>query len=243
LKAGAGHAIPHFPPEGLQFLRSLKRNNKRDWFQERKQNYEEFVRAPMEAIVEALAPELERFAPDIAASVKLSLFRIYRDTRFSKDKSPYKTHVAASFPPTGMAKHQGAGFYFHIAPTEFFIGGGLYSPDPKDVLVVREHIAERFRQFESIISSPRFRRAFGDITGAQLVRVPQGYPKDHPAAHFLKFKQFLATRSLPVTAATTSSFGSTVLDTFRTLYPFISFLNEPIRRTQKLRERRDLLMR
>ena len=124
MKSGAGHAIPHFPSEGLQFLRSLKRNNKRDWFQERKQTYEEFVRAPMEAIVEALAPELERFAPDIAASTKLSLFRIYRDTRFSKDKSPYKTHVAASFPPTGMAKHQGAGFYFHIAPTEFFIGGG-----------------------------------------------------------------------------------------------------------------------
>jgi len=243
LKSDTRHAIPHFPTEGLQFLRSLKRNNRREWFNERKQTYEECVREPMHAIVEAIAPELDRFAPDIIASPKVSLFRIYRDTRFSKDKSPYKTHVAASFPPKGMAKHQGAGLYFHIAPTEFLIGGGLYSPDPKDVPVVRGHIAEHFRQFQSIISAPRFRKMFGEISGAQLMRVPQGYAKDHPAAHYLRFKQFLATRTLPVTAATTGSFGTTVLETFRTLYPLIRFLNEPIHKAQQLRERRDQLMR
>jgi len=224
-------------------MRSLKRNNRREWFQERKQTYEQYVREPMQAIVEALAPELERFAPDIIASTKVSLFRIYRDTRFSKDKSPYKTHVAASFPPRGMAKHQGAGFYFHIAPTEFYIGGGLWMPDPKDLKVVREHIAGRLRQFESIIHAPKFRKMFGEISGAQLMRVPHGYAKDHTAAHYLKFKQYVATRLLPVSAATTGSFGTRLLETFRTLYPLIRFLNEPILRTQKLRERRDLLMK
>jgi uncharacterized protein (TIGR02453 family) len=243
MKSGARSIITSFPEAGLKFLRSLKRNNRREWFQERKHIYEESVRAPMEAIVDELAPELERFAPDMMASHKVSLYRIYRDTRFSKDKTPYKTHVAAVFPPKEMAKHQGAGFYFHISPTEFFIGGGLYSPDPKDLQAVREQIAGRFRQFESIVRAPRFRKMFGDISGAQLARVPQGFAKDHPAAHYLRFKQLLASRLLPVVTATSDQFGPTVLDTFRTLYPLICFLNEPIRQTQKQRERRDLLMR
>ena len=234
--------FPCFPQEGLQFLRSLKRNNRREWFQERKAAYEEFVRTPMEAIVDAIAPEFERIAPDLMASHKVSMYRIYRDTRFSKDKTPYKTHVAAVFPPKGMAKHQGAGLYFHIAPAEFFIGGGLYSPDPKDLQAVRERIAGRFRQFESIVRAARFRKIFGDISGTQLARVPQGYAKDHPAADYLRFKQLLASRSLPVATVTTAQFGTTLLDTFQTLYPFIAFLNEPIRHSQQQRDLRDRLM-
>src|SRR6185436_15968091 len=101
--------------------------------------------------------ELEQFAPDLQASRKTSLYRIYRDTRFSNDKTPYKTHVAAVFPPSGLARHQGGGFYFRIAPKEFLIGGGLYTPEPQDLLAVRDQIAERYRQFESIVTSPAFR--------------------------------------------------------------------------------------
>src|SRR5262245_45663853 len=110
-----------FPEEGLKFLRSLKRNNNRDWFQTHKSNYEEFVKKPMEELVLALASDFSKIAPEIVATPKASIFRIYRDTRFSKDKSPYKTHVAASFPPKGLAKHQGGGLYLHIAPTEVFL--------------------------------------------------------------------------------------------------------------------------
>ena len=160
--------IPPFPKAGLQFLKGLKRNNRREWFLEHKADYEDNVRGPMEAIVEAIAPELKKIAPELEASRKASLFRIYRDTRFSKDKSPYKTHVAASFPPAGLVRHQGAGLYLHIAPGEFFIGGGLYSPESQDLLAVRDHIAERHRQFESIVAAPRFSKMFVEVSGAQL---------------------------------------------------------------------------
>jgi len=221
--------IPAFPKAGLQFLKSLKRNNRREWFQNHKEEYEDQVRIPMESIVEAIAPELERFASDLQASRKASLYRIYRDTRFSKDKRPYKTHVAAGFPPSGLERHQGAGLYFHIAPGEFLIGGGLYSPEPQDLLAVREQIAEHYLQFRSIITAPRFKKMFGEIQGEQLIRVPRNYPKDHPAEFYLRLKQYLAARKFPAEVSTTAQFGTIVLETFRALYPFIRFLNEPIR--------------
>ncbi len=227
--------IPSFPEEGLKFLKGLKRNNKRAWFQPRKAIYEEFVRRPMEAIVDALAPEFKRFAPDFQASRKASLFRIYRDTRFSKDKSPYKIHVAAGFPPVGIAQHRGAGFYFHISATEFYIGGGLYMPEPRDLQAVRSHIAENLRAFEKIVKAPSFRRLFGEVSGSRLERVPRGFARDHPAEHYLRFRQLLATRSLPVEMVTSAKFGPTLLETFRALYPFIRFVNEPIRNLQKQR--------
>jgi uncharacterized protein (TIGR02453 family) len=234
--------LPAFPRAGLQFLQRLKRNNRREWFLKHKDEYEECVRGPMESIVEAIAPELEQLAPDLQASRKTSLYRIYRDTRFSNDKTPYKTHVAAVFPPSGLAKHQGAGFYFHIAPKEFLIGGGLYSPEPQDLLAVRDQIAERYRQFESIVTAPGFRKIFGEISGAQLMRVPRNYPKDHRAARYLKFKQLLAFRTFPAETATTARFGTILLETFRTLYPFVRFLNEPIRNHRKLKEQHDMLL-
>src|SRR3989442_502273 len=131
---------PTFPQAGLNFLKSLKRNNNREWFLKHRPDYEESVRSPMVQLIEALAKEFKRFAPEIAVSPK-SLFRIHRDTRFSKDKNPYKTHVAASFAVRGLARHEGAGFYFHIAPTELWIGGGMYRPAPDELRSVRDHIA------------------------------------------------------------------------------------------------------
>ena len=122
-----------FPQEGLRFLRSLKRHNNREWFQERKGIYETFVKAPMEQLVIELAADFETFAPEMIATPKASIYRIYRDTRFSKDKSPYKTHAAAIFPRKGLEKHEGAGFYLHLAPSELLIGGGVYMPQPEDL--------------------------------------------------------------------------------------------------------------
>src|SRR6266571_7081769 len=133
--------FPGLPKEGLQFLRSLKRNNNREWFQKHKSIYETQVKQPMESLIEFMATEFQRFAPEMVASPKASLFRIHRDTRFSKDKSPYKTHVAASFSVRGLDRHEGAGFYFHIAPTELWIGGGVYRPAPDELRSVRDHIA------------------------------------------------------------------------------------------------------
>src|SRR6478735_435328 len=104
-----------FTAKTLSFLRALKRNNEREWFRARKPEYERHVRGPMLALLEQLAPDLRSFAPELVCDPKVSLYRIYRDTRFSEDKSPLKTHIAAMFPWRGLAKHEGAGMYFHVA--------------------------------------------------------------------------------------------------------------------------------
>ncbi len=232
-----------FPNEGLQFLRSLKRNNNREWFQEHKGIYEEHVKRPMTDLISALAEDFRVFAPEMVASPKASAYRIYRDTRFSRDKSPYKTHVAAVFPRAGLGKHEGAGFYLHIAPAELLIGGGLYMPFPEDLNAVRQAIADDAGTFLKIVRRPQFRKILGEVTGERLSRVPRGFPADHPAAEYLKHKQFLAARTLPASAATTASFYRVVLETFRTMLPFVRFLNEPIVRVRKVRQRQDALWR
>jgi len=196
----------------------------------------------MTDLVQALASEFAAFAPEIAASPKVSLYRIHRDTRFSKDKSPYKTHAAAVFPHRALEKNQGAGFYLHIAPTEFLIGGGMYSPSPEDLAAVRHHIGIHHKRLTAILKVPRFRRIFGALSGEQLVRVPRGFPPDHAAAELLRHKQFLAFRTLPSQTAATAQFGAIVLESFRTLHPLLQFLNEPIVKMQDAKSRRAALM-
>jgi uncharacterized protein (TIGR02453 family) len=231
-----------FPIEGLQFLKRLKANNNRDWFTENKATYEAFVKKPMLELIEILAVEFSKFAPEIQASSRTSMYRIYRDTRFSKDKSPFKTHVAGVFPPRGLGKHGGAGFYFHIAPAEVFIGGGLYMPLPEDLKAVREAVASDPRRFEKIVRQRAFLQMFTEVTGAQLTRVPRGFAPAHPAADYLRFKQYLAARTLPSEAATSPDFAATLVETFRILHPFIQFLNEPLLAGRQTRQRKESLL-
>ena len=220
--------FPGFPEEGFRFLGSLKRNNKREWFQKRKDKYLATVKNPMEKLILTLAEDLRDFAPEMVATPKVSAYRIYRDTRFSPNKSPYKTHAAAVFPRRGLGKHEGAGFYVHIAPDEVFIGGGLYMPSSPDLQAVREHLAENHHAFRSRTHSPRFRKFFGQISGDQLRRVPRGFSPDHPAADLLRHKQFLASRVFVPAQATTPDFYPDMIRTFKALLPMIRFLNEPI---------------
>jgi uncharacterized protein (TIGR02453 family) len=219
---------PRFGPEALRFLRALKRNNRREWFQPRKEQYESAVRRPLLDIVECLAADLRPVAPEIVVDPKTAMYRIYRDTRFSEDKTPYKTHAAAVFPWRGLPKHEGAGLYFHISPDEVWIGGGMYSPQMAQLQAVREHIAGNHRRLRSIVESSAFRRTIGSLDGEKLQRVPRGFPKDHAAADFLRFRQFLAGRELAPAVATTPRFYPAVLDTFRVVVPLIRFLNEPL---------------
>ena len=121
-------ASPRFSTRTLSFLRRLKRNNRREWFNAHRDEYEQHVRQPMIAVIERLAIDFRSFAPEMVASPKLSFYRIYRDTRFSENKTPYKTHVAAVFPCRGLPKHEGAGMYFHAAPDGVWVGGGLWAP-------------------------------------------------------------------------------------------------------------------
>jgi len=232
-----------FPREGLQFLRTLKRNNNREWFQEHKSIYENSLKRPMSELIAALAEDFQKFAPEMVSSPKASAYRIYRDTRFSNDKSPYKTHVAAVFPRTGLGKHEGAGFYLHIDPSELLIAGGLYMPLPEDLRSVRQKISDDADSFLKIVTNRQFRRMFGTVTGEKLSRVPRGFRPDHPAAEYLKHKQFLASRTFPCAAATMPSFYGIVLETFRAMLPLIRFLNEPIVQSRRVRERQDAFLR
>jgi uncharacterized protein (TIGR02453 family) len=220
----------NFTAATLRFLRALKRNNRREWFNAHRDDYEAHVRQPMTAIVERLAVDLRAFAPELVASPKVSMYRIYRDTRFSDNKTPYKTHVAAVFPTRGLPKHEGAGAYFQISPDEVWIGGGMYSPQPPQLFAVREHIAGHVKQLRAIVESPGFRKHLGELGGDKLSRVPRGFSKDHPAAEYLKYKHFVAGADLPATLATSPKFYKTVLAVFREVVPLARFLNAPLKK-------------
>jgi uncharacterized protein (TIGR02453 family) len=221
-------ARPRFTPATLTFLRGLKRNNRREWFQAHRDDFEAHVRAPMIAIIERLAADFRSFAPELIASPKSSMYRIYRDIRFSDNKAPYKTHAAAVFPARGLEKHRGAGLYFHVSPTEVWIGGGMYAPETAQLQAVREHIAANVERLRTIVESPAFRRQVGRLEGERLHRVPRGFPRDHEAAEFLKFRQFLAGREFPPALAASPRFYPTLLTVFRRVAPLARFLNEPL---------------
>jgi uncharacterized protein (TIGR02453 family) len=217
-----------FSPEALAFLRALKRNNDREWFRARKDRYETELRAPMAALVDRLAGDLRDFAPDLVANPRTAIYRIYRDTRFSDNKTPLKTKVAAIFPCRGLPKHQGAGLYLEVAPDGVWIGGGMYSPDTSQLTAVREHIAADSRRLRAIVEAPAFLRVAGPLHGDTLRRVPRGFAKDHPAAEFLRYRQFMAGREFPAGFATSPRFYAGVLAVFRQVAPLTRYLNEPL---------------
>lgn len=175
-----------FQPELFRFLADLKVNNDRAWFQEHKERYERDARASMLAFLGALAPVLHRISPHFVVDprpVGGSMFRIHRDVRFSRDKSPYKTHLGAHFPHSGEGSERvhGPGFYLQLEPGASFAGGGVWHPEPDTLRQLREAIAEEPRAWKSI-------RAAGPILGDTLKRVPQGFAPDHPWADDLKRK-------------------------------------------------------
>ena len=217
-----------FSPKTLAFLRALKRNNDRDWFRMRKPQYEEHVRGPMVELLARLAVDLPDFAPELVADPRVSLYRVYRDTRFGADKSPLKSHVAAHFPSRGFARNEGAALYLEVAPARVWIGGGLYMPTSSDLRLIRAHIATSHPALRRIVTGAPFRRAVGALDGAQLAGMPRGYLADHPAAEHLRFKQFLAGRQFEADFATTDRFYSELLRIFRAVAPLVRFLNAPL---------------
>ncbi|HZP49127.1 MAG TPA: DUF2461 domain-containing protein [Vicinamibacterales bacterium] len=217
-----------FTDRTVKFLRALRRNNRREWFNAHKDDYEAHVRQPMAAMVERLAVDFLAFAPELVANPKTSLYRIYRDTRFSADKKPYKTHAAAVFPTRTLNKHEGAGLYFHVGCDEVWIGGGMYAPSTPQLAAVREHIAGNVRRLRSIVESPGFKRRVGGLEGEKLARVPRGFPKDHEAADYLRYRQFIAGREFPPAFAASPAFYRTLLRVFQEVAPLSRFLNEPL---------------
>jgi uncharacterized protein (TIGR02453 family) len=216
-----------FTPKTLSFLRSLKRNNEREWFHARRAQYERHCRQPVTAIIERLAADMPSFAPELVVDPKVNHLRPFRDTRFSEDKTPLKTHVGATFPHRQLGRMNGAWLYFEVAPGWVWIGGGMWRPDTSQLQLAREHIAGHYRELEKIISAPRFKR-LGGLRGDTMTRVPRGFAKDHPAAAYLRHRQFMAFREEPATLATQHNFYRQLRDTFETIMPLVRFLNEPL---------------
>ena len=217
-----------FTRKTLAFLRALTRNNDREWFRARKAEYEQHVRSPMVALLERLARDLPAFAPDLVSDPRVSLFRIYRDTRFSSDKRPLKTNVAAHFPSRRFPKGEGAGLYMEVAPQWVWIGGGIYMPSSTELNAIRATIADDHRRFRRVVTAQTFRRAVGGLSGEQLTRVPRGYLKDHPAADYLRHKQFIGGREYPADFALSPRFYPQLLTVFRGIAPMVGFLNNAI---------------
>lgn len=220
--------FPGFPPEGMAFFRSLKRNNRREWFQARKEVFDEKVKTPMTDLVNALNAAMMAFAPGNTTDPRKAIYRIYRDTRFSKDKTPYKTHIAANFPRRGLEKHAGGGYYFSVSPEEIEVAGGIYMPGPEELLALRNHLAERHEEFRRILRARPFRTLMGELWGEQLSRAPKGFPPDHPAADLLRFKQWIVYVTLEPDIATTPKLLSEIVKRFRVMAPFVDFLNVPL---------------
>lgn len=229
-RGGRKNSFGGFPRDGLEFLQQLKKHNNRSWFQSHKEAYEQCVKQPMEELVVLIGEGLRRFAPEIVAEPKLSIYRIYRDTRFSRDKTPYKTHTAAVFPVRGLPKNSGPGLYFHVSPEEVLIGGGIYMPDAGLLRAVREQIATHPKQFLEIVAGRSFRKAFGELEGEQLQSMPKGFAADHPAARYLRYKQFLFGELHPPKLSLTPRLLPTILNCFEKGMPLIRFLKEPAAR-------------
>ena len=229
--------FPGFPAEAMTFYRGLARNNTREWFQPRKQIYDEKVKAPMVELVHELDRARMDFAPDYVTDAGKAIYRIYRDTRFSPDKTPYKTQIAASFSRRGAEKHGAAGYYFAISHKGVDVGGGIYMPPPEVLLAVRTHIAAAHDEFRRISGSGTVKRLLGDIQGEQLSRVPKGFCAEHPAADLLRFKQYLLFTTLDPAIVTTPRLFTELEKRFRALTPFLEFLNAPLVAAKKRLER------
>jgi uncharacterized protein (TIGR02453 family) len=228
--------FPGFSPDALTFLRGLKRNNRRDWFQPRKEQYESLIKAPMLQLIDCLNAEFGRFAPDYVTAPEKSVYRIYRDTRFSPDKTPYKTHISAIFPRNSAVKREGSVFYFHFTEKEVLAFGGVYAPDRDELLAYRGLLSERYQDFEDILRNPALRRALGGLQGEQLSRTPKGYPTDHPAEGLLRHRQWYLESTLDIKLLTTPRLLPALARSFALMAPFVEFLNQPFVKKQKAKK-------
>jgi uncharacterized protein (TIGR02453 family) len=236
--------FPGFPKEGMTFLRNLAKNNDREWFQPRKAIYEEKVRQPMLELTAAVHQEMMRFAPAFVGDPAKCIFRIYRDTRFSKDKTPYKTHIAASLKHSSLGKDSGqfgmlAGYYFSISPKEIGVGGGLYMPPPDVLLAARTFIADHYKEFRATYSGAKVKRLLGELGGDSLTRVPKGFDPEHPAADVLKKKYWMLYTELDPALATSPKLLKEIADRLAAIAPLVDFLNRPLLAQGKKRVREE----
>lgn len=219
----------NFPTGSLKFLAGLAKNNKREWFQPRKEEFEEVVQQPLLELAAMLNAIFEKEAKEYAfLEPKKAVNRIYRDVRFSADKSPYQTHVSVLFPHQKLGKKGGAAFYFGLSAKQATLAAGMYFGETRELQAVRQQLAERHQEFRKILKGKRLKDVFGELQGESLKKAPRQFGADHEAADLLQRKQWLLMAQRPSETVTEKQFGSAVVEAFRAALPFVRFLNEPL---------------
>lgn len=214
-----------FQASTLKFLKNLKSNNNKPWFDDHKTEYQQ-SKADFESIVQQIIDGLNKQdKTTVGLQVKDCVFRIYKDVRFSKDKTPYKSNMGASF-AAGGKKSILAGYYFHLEPGgHSFAGGGLWMPPAPELKKVRQEIDYNFEEFERIISNKEFIKYYGKVEGDALKTVPQGYHADNPAIAYLRLKSLVVTHAITDEACTQPALVREILKSFAIMQPFLNFLN------------------
>jgi uncharacterized protein (TIGR02453 family) len=218
-----------FQPEAIQFLLDLAANNDRAWFTPRKAEYERLLKEPMEELVVALDERFRARGIPLEGDPRRSIFRIYRDTRFSKDKSPYKTNVGASLPwvegTAGEGRAHGNGAYLHFQPGRMFVGGGMYMPDRTRLEAFRRAVVDDPDRVRAALEDPAFLATFGPVGSHEtLKRLPPGYPADHPMADLLRYKDVTFGRSMTDEEFLSPSLPDRLADDLATAVPVFRFL-------------------
>jgi uncharacterized protein (TIGR02453 family) len=220
----------HFGPKLFKFLRELEKNNHRDWFQANKQRYEQDVRDPMLGFIADFGPRLSKINRHFVADPRPSggsMFRIYRDTRFSKDKSPYKTMAAAQFRHQDGKDVHAPGFYLHLEPGNVFAGTGIYHPDNRTLAKVRDAIVEHPERWKRITSARAFKNTWS-LSGDSLKKPPRGYDGEHPLIEDLKRKDFVIMTGYSEKEACLSEFINQFARACRQASPFVEFLTRAV---------------
>lgn len=217
-------------PSTLQFLKDLAKNNNKPWFDAHRKEYET-AREDFTVFIQKVIDTFSKKEPSLVhLKAKDCMFRINRDVRFSKDKSPYKTNFGAYINAEGK-KSWTAGYYFHFEPGNSFMGGGMWMPPADQLAKVRQEIDYNLAGFKKIVTLKKFKDTYSGLSNDKefvLTRVPKGYEADNPAAEYLKYKSFVATAPVSDTVLTDKSLTAKTVKAFETLQPLVAFLNEAI---------------
>jgi uncharacterized protein (TIGR02453 family) len=216
----------HFEPSFFKFLRDLKRNNNRPWFQANKERYEKEVRNPLLDFIGEIGPHLRKISKNIVADNSPtggSMFRIYRDTRFGKDKTPYKTAASAQFRHTQGKDVHAPGFYVHLEPDEVYTGSGIWHPEAPVLAQIRDSIASHPAKWKAVLNDKTFKKNF-TLDGESLVRPPKGYDPNHPFITDLKRKDFMVGTQYSEKEACSPHFMGMIVESYRAANPLMEFL-------------------
>ncbi len=220
-----------FPGEFFDFFRELAKHNDRDWFADNKQRFKDSVQAPMSEFIEAMDPRLHKITDCFVTDPRPnggSMFRIYRDVRFGRDKRPYKENAACQFRHLAGKDAHAPGFYMHFEPGNVFFGGGIWMAPTPVLTKIRSAIVDDPGRWQKVTCSPGFKKHFDGVSGDGLKRAPAGFDPDHPLIEDLRRKSFFAMRRADEKLAKTGKFASEVEKSFKVLAPFMEFLTDAV---------------